>query len=59
MGIYNELFSLLMLHVYGVAEPALLSGDQTLTLTILSTIGAIFVVALPFILVWQVLKLFR
>ena len=56
VGAYFELYKLLSEFLYGA--DAVLTGDQTLTLTILATIGALFVVALPFILVWQFIKLF-
>ena len=56
MGIYNELFLLLHTYIYGLAE---LTPDMNLTLTFLATAGSLFVVALPFLLVWQVIKLFR
>lgn len=55
-GIYYNLFSLLHEHIYGFSE---LTADMNLTLTLLATAGSVFVVSLPFILVWQVIKLFR
>ena len=56
VGAYFELYKLLSEFLYGA--DAVLTGDQTLTLTILATIGALFVISLPFILVWQFIKLF-
>lgn len=53
---YYELFQLLQTHIYG-AE-AVLTGDQTLTLTIMATIGALFVVCVPFLVVWRIIRLF-
>lgn len=55
-GMYFVLYDILSKHIYGV--DAVLNGDQTLTLTILSTIGALFVVLLPFAVVWRIVKLF-
>lgn len=51
---YNELYNLLQQHIYGL--DAVLTGDQTLTLTILATTGCIFLVSLPFIIVWKVVR---
>lgn len=49
---YYELYNLLSEHIYGL--DAVLTGDQTLTLTVLATTGCVFLVSLPFILVWKV-----
>lgn len=54
---YYELWNLLSVYIYGA--DAILTSDQTLTLTVLCTAGALFVVSLPFVLVWQVTKIFR
>lgn len=54
MGIYQTLYELLTQYVYGGNA---LNGDQTLTLTVLSTIGCLFVVAVPFLLVWRVITM--
>lgn len=56
MSMYDTLYALLHEHIYGL--DSVLTGDQTLTLTIISTIGALFIVALPFLVVWRVIKLF-
>ena len=55
-GIYQQLFELLHTYVYGGAA---LTADMNLTLTIAATFGALFLVSLPFILVWGILKIFR
>lgn len=55
-GAYYELYELLGDYLYGV--DAVLTGDQTLTLTLVSTFGALFVIALPFVLVWRFIKVF-
>lgn len=55
--IYPQIYLLLQTYIYG-AE-AVLTGDQTLTLTIMATAASVFLVSLPFLLVWQFLKLFR
>lgn len=55
-GMYYVLYDLLSQHIYGV--DAVLTGDQTLTLTIMSTIGALFVVCFPFYVVWRAVRLF-
>lgn len=56
VGIYQQLFELLHTYVYGGVE---LTADMNLTLTIASTAGALFLVSLPFILVWGIVKIFR
>lgn len=53
---YYDLYSMLSDYIYG-AE-AVLTGDQELTLTIVCTLGALFVVAVPFLVVWRIIKLF-
>lgn len=55
--IYPQIYLLLQTYIYGV--DAVLTGDQTLTLTIMATAASVFLVSLPFLLVWQFLKLFR
>lgn len=51
---YQTLYELLQTYIYGSAD---LTADMTLTLTLLSTIGVVFVVALPFCLVWKVVSM--
>lgn len=53
---YYELWNMISDFVYGA--DAVLTSDQTLTLTIICTIGALFVVSIPFVVVWRVIKLF-
>lgn len=53
MGIYQELYTLLHTYIYGGVT---MTADMELTCTLISTAGAIFVVALPFLLVWNVCK---
>ena len=53
---YYQLYTLLGDYLYGAG--AVLTGDQTLTLTLISTIGALFVIALPFLIVWRFIKVF-
>lgn len=55
-GMYFTLFDLLKQYIYG-AE-VVLTGDMELTLTIISTLGALFVVGLPFFVVWRIVKVF-
>ena len=54
-GAYYELWNMISDFVYGA--DAVLTSDQQLTLTIICTLGALFVVALPFVLVWRALRL--
>lgn len=53
---YFTLFELLRTYIYG--EGIVLTPNMDLTLTLLASIGCIFVVALPFILVWRVIHSF-
>lgn len=55
-GAYYQLYDLLSGYLYG--PDAVLTGDMELTLTMISTAGALFVVAMPFMLVWRFIKLF-
>lgn len=55
-GAYYILYDLLSEFLYGA--DVVLTGDQTLTLTILCTAGALFVIAVPFLVVWRGIKLF-
>lgn len=54
---YYELFNLLHTHLYGA--DAVLDEFQTLVLTELSTIGIVFLAALPFLVVWKMISFFR
>lgn len=56
IGIYQQLFQLLHTYVYGGVD---LTADMNLTLTIAATFCSLFLVSLPFILVWGILKIFR
>lgn len=50
---YQELFNLLHQYLYGSQA---LTSDMSLTLTILSTIGVLFVALLPFLVVYKVIE---
>lgn len=54
MGIYQELYTLIQQYIYGGVE---LTADMSLICTLVATMGAIFVVALPFIVVLFIIKL--
>lgn len=56
---YDSISSTFSYYIYGVRSPVSLSPDQQLTLTILSTVCVLFVIALPFILVLRVIRFFR
>lgn len=53
-GIYLSLFSVLQQYIYGLGTE--LTPDMSLTLTLLSTLGSVFIVSVPFLLVWKVVK---
>lgn len=54
MGIYQELYSLIQQYIYGGVD---LTADMSLTCTLIATAGSIFVVALPFLLVWRICRM--
>lgn len=51
-GIYLALYELIKNAFYGATT---LTGWQEMVLTVLSTIGCLFVFAVPFIIVWKVI----
>lgn len=51
---YSNLYELLQTHIYGVME---LTPDMELTLTMLATIGCVFMVSIPFLLIYKVLRM--
>ena len=51
---YYTLYDLLSKYIYGAG--ATLTSDMELTLTLLATIGSIFVTALPFLVVYLVIR---
>lgn len=53
MGIYQNLYTLLEQYIYG----GTMTADATLICTLMATIGSVFVVALPFALVWKIIKM--
>lgn len=55
MSLYESAYQLFHEYIYGL--DTILTTDQTLTLTLLSTAASLFVVLLPFILVWKVLSM--
>lgn len=54
MVIYETFYSLLQQYIFGTIE----SGSyQELVAILASTIGCLFVVALPFIVVWKIIRM--
>lgn len=54
MGIYQNLYALIEQYIYGGVT---LTADMELTATLIATAGSIFVIALPFCLVWRVCRM--
>lgn len=54
MSIYQNLFDLIHSHIYGGVT---LTPDMNLVCTLISTIGCVFLVSLPFLLVWKVIRM--
>lgn len=52
-GIYYQLYHLLQQYIYGPVE---LTPEQILTLTQISTIGSILTIALPFVVVFWIIR---
>lgn len=55
MNIYNNLYSLIEQYVFGNA--IVTGSNQELIATLVATFGTLFVIAIPFALVWKVIKL--
>lgn len=53
MNIYQSLFDILHTHIYGGAT---LTADMNLVCTLMSTIGSVFVFAIPFMVCFWILK---
>lgn len=56
MIIYDSIFDILNTYIYGA--PDVLDSFQLLTLTQLSTLFSVFVVALPIIVIFMLVKFF-
>lgn len=54
MSIYQSIFDLIHTYVYGGVT---LTSDMSLVCTLVSTCACFFCVALPFLIVWKVIKL--
>lgn len=53
MGIYQNIYALIEQYVYG----NVMTADSTLVATLIATCASLFVVALPFAVVWKVMKM--
>lgn len=54
MNIYNDIYSIIQQYIFGGAE---LTAHMDLVAVTLSTIASVFVFALPFLIVWNVIKM--
>lgn len=52
---YFDIYNLLLQHIYG--NPAVVTSDMSLVLTLCATLGSLFVVSVPFMIVWKVIKM--
>lgn len=50
MSMYQSLFDLIHTHIYGGVE---LTSDMNLVCTLIATIGCLFVVGIPFFVVYK------
>ena len=55
MNIYQSFYDLINQYVFG--NSIVVGSHQDLVTVLMSTIAVIFVVALPFMLVWKVIKM--
>ena len=55
-GIYYPLFDMLVEFVWG--NSAALDNYQYVVMTLVCTIACLAVIALPFVIVWRIIKLF-
>lgn len=55
MNIYQNIYDIIHNYIYGGVT---LSAQMELVAVTLSTVGCVFVFALPFLLVWKVCKMF-
>lgn len=53
---YQGFYDLIMTHVYGGV--ASITPDMELVATFIATFGSLFLVSLPFLLLWKVVKIF-
>lgn len=54
MNIYNDIYQIIQQYIFGGAE---LTANMDLVAITLSTIGCVFVFAIPFLVVWKVINL--
>lgn len=54
MSIYQNIYDLIVQYIYGGGA---LTADMELVTVTLATIACIFVFALPFLVVWKVIKM--
>ena len=54
MNIYQDIFDIVKEYIFGGVE---LTANMDLVAITLSTIGCVFVFALPFIIVWRLIKI--
>lgn len=54
MSIYQNIYDLIVQYIYGGGA---LTADMELVTVTLSTIACVFVFALPFLVVWKVIKM--
>lgn len=54
MNIYQDIFDIVKQYIFGGVE---LTANMDLVAITLSTIGCVFVFALPFVIVWHLIKI--
>lgn len=54
MGIYQAIYDIIHQYIYGGVT---MTADMSLVTTLIATTASIFTVALPFLVVWKVIKM--
>lgn len=54
MNIYQNLFDLIHEYIFGMEE---LTANTDLVCTLVATTGCLFVIAIPFIITWKVIRI--
>lgn len=53
MGIYQNLYDLIVQYIYGGVE---LTPNMEIVTVLISTIGCLFVIAIPFLVTWYIIR---
>lgn len=54
MSIYQSIYDIIVQHIYG--NPEVLTADMSLVTTLMATLGSVFCFAVPFIVVFWIIR---